>query len=125
LQGLLAYDTNFTPEASQVQAFTIQLFRDAAEMTPISSAPRLGISLLADEHDYQGSLAQLSDDHWTKEVTDWESISWTGIQLWLSDYAVGSNMRNPLTANSVNVPKTAAEKQLCRAMKMKKSGGFS
>ncbi|KAF2645509.1 hypothetical protein P280DRAFT_531672 [Massarina eburnea CBS 473.64] len=125
LSGLPGKSTNFTPEASETQALILQLIRDAAEAVSISYGASSALPLVASDSLYQGISDQLLDGQWKKEVVAWESLAWTGIQIWLSNYAVGLFVHDPELENSTIAPSTNAEKGLCGAMKMKKAGGFA
>ena len=67
----------------------------------------------------------LSTDQWIQELVFAESFAMAGVQLMLTDYAVGPEFRSKEAANYTVAPSTGAEHALCRALKMRKAGGFA
>lgn len=71
-----------------------------------------------------GFITSLPNDQWMKEVLEWEKYIWASIQTVVSDYAIGYTALDPSTHDSIRTNLTNGEQQLCRAQKMKRSGGF-
>lgn len=71
-----------------------------------------------------GVIFSLPDDQWLKELSHWESVSWTALQTIVADYAIGPASREPTAKNFVKLPTSNAERTLCQAQKMRKPGGF-
>ncbi|KAF2730866.1 hypothetical protein EJ04DRAFT_579521 [Polyplosphaeria fusca] len=69
----------------------------------------------------------IPDNQWVKELQAWESSIWAALQIEVSDYAIGPQvrMRNLTSAYGINLANTTAEEQLCRMQRMRKSGGFA
>jgi hypothetical protein len=116
--------TETFPDANDIQLLILQLLRDANLEMDISTAPLYDYTL-AGELIQKGSIPVLPNDQWKKEAIGWEAFAWTGIQIRLSDYAIGPKVRDPAADTYVEAPSTAVEKELCGAMKMRKSGGFA
>jgi hypothetical protein len=68
--------------------------------------------------------AQIPPNQWVSEVQRWEAIVWAASQVYVADYAIGPNIRDPGIAESIIKPETAADKTLCGSLKMRKAGGF-
>lgn len=69
-------------------------------------------------------IDRLPSDYWKQEILAWEQESWAGLQIALSQYAIGPKASDDLADNYWSKPDTEGEKALCSAMKMKKSGSF-
>jgi hypothetical protein len=117
-------DNSTWPEATDIQLVILQLIRDASLEMDITTAPLYDYTQ-AGELLQKGELPQLPNDQWKAEAIGWESIAWTGLQIRLSDYAIGPKVRDPNAAQYMEPVTTDAERALCGAMKMRKSGGFA
>ncbi|CAI6342197.1 unnamed protein product [Periconia digitata] len=125
LHGLPGETTNYLwPEANELQRQFLELILRSILRYDISWGP-LRDQLLAGEQIVKGYTEGLPNDQWIKEVAVWESYVWAALQITLADYAVGTTLRDPAAVNYTNAPVTAAEKELCGSILMKKSGGFA
>lgn len=66
----------------------------------------------------------LADCVLAKLVLYTEALFYTAIQVMLSDHAIGFLLRDPRADEYTTKPTTAAERTLCKSMRMRKSGGF-
>jgi len=71
-----------------------------------------------------GYIPSLPDDQWIQEVTRWEAFVWATLQTAITDYAVGPSVREPSARAHIRNVTNDGEKELCRALRMKRSGGF-
>lgn len=125
LQGLPSVvDKNTWPEANDLQLVMLQLIRDANLEMDVTTAPLYDYTQ-AGELIQKGEIPRLPDDQWKIETIGWEALAYTGIQIRLSDYAIGPKVRDPAADVYMEAPTTPAEKELCGSMKMRKSGGFA
>jgi hypothetical protein len=72
-------------------------------------------------------IESLPPDFWKKEVLGWEQESFASMQIAMSYYSIGGP--GAVAEKEADdawwlKPTTEAEKKLCKAQKMKKSGGF-
>jgi hypothetical protein len=109
------------PEASSVQKLTLQLLGHASWSMDFGNLGTLNASTTLN----RGLRMGLPDDQWKIEAMEQESRVWAVVQILLADYAIGAQVTEPNAHGYVNPPSTAAEKQLCHSMRMKKSGGFA
>lgn len=117
-------ETDIWPEANDVQHLSLSLVKDAFSLVNNAWGPKARLTLVGEEMS-KGMVTALPDNQWEKEVFAWETYVWAGLQILLSDYAVGPKSRDPAAGNYTDSPSTAAEKQMCGAIVMKKSGGFA
>jgi hypothetical protein len=71
-----------------------------------------------------GIAQSLPDDQWLQELVAWESHVWAGLQMAVSDYAIGIAARDAAAASFVRNDTDAGEKQLCQSQRMRMAGGF-
>lgn len=71
-----------------------------------------------------GLITTLPDDQWIKELSNWVSSSWAGIQILVADHAIGPSVRDPDAKLNGLPPANEGEKALCGMQKMRKPGGF-
>jgi len=71
-----------------------------------------------------GSIPSLPDDQWIREVTWWDSIIWTAVQMQVADYAIGIAARVPSAADYQKKPVSKGDKRLCGMQRMQSPGGF-
>lgn len=67
--------------------------------------------------------SKVPETQWMTEIVNWESVIWSALQISISDYAVGPQLR---TAEDLNItkPDTKGELKLCDAQRMRKNSGF-
>lgn len=71
-----------------------------------------------------GYLVSLPHDQWVQEVTRWEAFVWAALQTAIVDYAVGPSVREPSAQAHTRNATTNGERELCKALRVKKAGGF-
>lgn len=71
-----------------------------------------------------GHVGYLPDDQWIKELWRWQAISLAGLQILLSDYAIGPAARSSNVAVYESLLEEEGGRQLCSKQKMRKPGGF-
>lgn len=111
------------PGADDLQLAILKLLLTVSTLNDITNAPNAQ-SLQVSAMIVSGLVPELPDDQWKKEVMGWEAWALAGIQILFADFAIGPKVRDP-AASYTMAPTTAGEKQLCGAMKMRKSGGFA
>lgn len=111
------------PDASDIQLVILQLMRDASLEMHVSTGAMYDYTQ-AGEQLQTGPLPYVPNDQWKTEVIGWEALAWAGIQVRLSDYALGPQVRDPNNDIFTEWPVTPAEKHMCGSMKMRKAGGF-
>jgi len=111
------------PKASQTQLAALNLLTTLAGLNDISNTGTLKY-VQAEIAVMDNIGGELPSDQWIKEIVFAESFAYAGLQHMVSEYAVGAKSRDP-RADYVVPPTTAGEKALCRAMKMRKPGGFA
>ncbi|KAF2829434.1 hypothetical protein CC86DRAFT_454045 [Ophiobolus disseminans] len=109
------------PEASSTQKLLLQLIGHASWGMDFGNLGTLNAASTLNRGIRQG----LPDDQWKIEAREQESRVWAVLQILLADYAIGAQVTEPNAHGYVNPLSTAAEKGLCHAMRMKKSGGFA
>jgi hypothetical protein len=123
LDGLPANTTalNFT-SASDIQVAAIQILIDANEQSHIGSNRA---ARLTSKVESRGVLdAPVPDDQWVTEIQGWESFVWASLQTYVSDYAIGPQVRVEDAEKYTAKPDSDGLKQLCMVQKMRKSGSF-
>jgi uncharacterized membrane protein len=96
----------------------------------ITTANQYGSLAVVDTVKLQSSIndgvitAQMPPDQWISEVQRWEAIVWASSQVFVADYAIGPNIRDPGIANQIIKPTSTADKTLCESLRMRKVGGF-
>jgi hypothetical protein len=118
---LNTYPEDF-PKASEVQLAVIKLMLAATTLANFSELP---VRSNATETLSGGKSQGLPGDQWIFEVLHMSSFVWSALQTITSDYAVGPAVRALDTEEAVDEPTTSGQKDLCRAQKMRKSGGFA
>lgn len=68
--------------------------------------------------------AEVPRNQWVTEARNIEAATWAAMQINIADYAIGPGVRTPDLKDYVGKPETKGDQQLCRAQKMRKSGGF-
>jgi hypothetical protein len=111
------------PGASDVQLAAIQLLITSTLMFDVSDAVQNGVKA-SDLAGGTGNVPSLPDDQWIQEVIGWNSFVWAALQTAVSDFAIGPAVREP-SAQAYIGNLTAGEKELCKAQRMMKSGGFA
>jgi hypothetical protein len=91
--------------------------KDTADITTSKASKRMGNT--------EATIDSLPYDFWKQEVIAWEQETWAGFQIAISQYAIGPKASDELADRYWLKPETEAEKSLCSAMKMKKSGEFA
>lgn len=109
------------PEASDVQKLIIQLLGHASVFMDFGNFLTLNASYTIS----RGARSALPDNQWRVEAISQESKVWAIIQILLADYAIGAQTTDPHAYDYIDKPATAAEKSVCHAMRMRKSGGFA
>jgi hypothetical protein len=112
------------PLATETQLATLRLLWVASQLYDVTSAPNQNVLQMTDVSSNLLS-ATAADNQWIKEVIGWESYAWAGIQNTLLDFIVGPKIRDPSAATYLDPPTLTGEKQLCKLMKVRKSGGFA
>lgn len=113
------------PGASDLQLVMLRLMHDATDEFNIIMGANWDYTQAGELLTSLGRVPQLPNDQWKREAIGWESLAWAGIQIRLADYGVGPKVRDPDADAYVIPPSTPAEKELCKAVKMRKSGGFA
>ncbi|KAF2265707.1 hypothetical protein CC78DRAFT_598290 [Lojkania enalia] len=121
LSGLPAIPTRENlPSANEIQLAIIQNLVTASALYDIATPITYNIS----KFEYQRVNRPIPNNHWEYELERWEAIAWAGINIILTDYAIGAKQRDPEADAYTVAPTTEGEKQLCNAQKMKKTGDF-
>ncbi|KAF2680250.1 hypothetical protein K458DRAFT_312414 [Lentithecium fluviatile CBS 122367] len=120
----LEVGANDYPNASPVQLSMLQLLRTMIRLVTITTGPLSG-SLQAGNTVQRGFSPGLPTDQWIKEVIGWESLVWTGYQTILSASVIGPKVFDEYADEYRDIPTSAGDKNLCHALKMRKSGGFA
>lgn len=119
-------DYNFTefsfPEANEIQRALLQLIVFSSYLYDFAHTDTCQASSLIKRADAR--IESLPDDQWKQEVVGWEKETWAALQILVSQYAIGPKVSDPLADNYWIHPETRAEKTLCGAQKMTKSGDF-
>ncbi|KAF2004127.1 hypothetical protein P154DRAFT_485871 [Amniculicola lignicola CBS 123094] len=108
------------PAANDIQLAALQLLVTSGAMYDQGTSGTFD----ALTQNWMGEIASLPNNQWEKEVIRWETIAWAGLQALIADYAIGPKHRDQDADGYVKPVTTKGEKQLCRAQKMRKSGGF-
>jgi hypothetical protein len=66
----------------------------------------------------------LPDNQWVKEVIAWESRVWASYQTLLSTSITGPSLVDEFASEYVE-PAVDGDEQLCKSLKMRKSGGYA
>jgi hypothetical protein len=69
-------------------------------------------------------IESIPDGFWKEEVLAWEQEAMASLQIAMTQYAIGHKVRDEMADRYWKEPKTEGEKKLCKAQKMKKTGGF-
>ncbi|KAF2736964.1 hypothetical protein EJ04DRAFT_562032 [Polyplosphaeria fusca] len=112
------------PEANPLQLSTLRLLRDASQSYDIAN----GISasgVLANSMVSAGEVPELPSDQWKKEVLSWQSFGWAGMQTFIATALTGPKELDPSADSYTIQPTSEGDKQLCKALKMRKTGGFA
>lgn len=122
LRGAPLWDINTEtfPKANKLQLSILKLLRQTTEFHA-GAFERYEAQQLAT---MAGTITSLPDNHWITELKMWESIAWAGIQISITDYAIGPTIRDSLAEDIFLPPSTNEEKKLCTMQKMRKPGGF-
>jgi hypothetical protein len=70
------------------------------------------------------AIESIPDGFWKEEVIAWEQEAMASLQIAMTQYAIGHKVRDDMADRYWMEPKTEGEKRLCKAQKMKKTGGF-
>jgi hypothetical protein len=111
------------PSASSIQLAILRLLQVSTYIVDTSSVINLGIKA-NDMLRATGIAQSLPDDQWLQELVAWESHVWAGLQMAVSDYAIGIAARDAAAASFVRNDTDAGEKQLCQSQRMRMAGGF-
>lgn len=71
-----------------------------------------------------GYIDSIPNDQWVTEIVGWESHAWASLQIAIEKYSTGAKSMDPKADSYVRKPETEGELALCRAQRMRKSGGF-
>ena len=112
------------PKASELQLEVLRLALVLLNVNDISNGPKLGL-YQANDLIVNTNTRELANDQWVNEITFWESLALAGMQIMLSDIAIGFNRIDPDADSYTDAPITASQKTLCKSMKMRKAGGFA
>ncbi|KAH7372353.1 hypothetical protein BKA66DRAFT_423129 [Pyrenochaeta sp. MPI-SDFR-AT-0127] len=110
------------PEANEIQRALLQLIVFSSYLYDFAHTDTCQASSLIKRADAR--IESLPDDQWKQEVVGWEKETWAALQILVSQYAIGPKVSDPLADNYWIHPETRAEKTLCGAQKMTKSGDF-
>ena len=110
------------PEATDKQLAVIKLMLAATTLANQAEKP---VRSNATETLYGGRSRGLPDNQWIIEVLHIDSFVWSALQTMVSDYAVGPAVRASDIQESVDEPMAGGQRDLCRAQKMRKAGGFA
>jgi hypothetical protein len=120
----LEVNTSDYPNASPVQLSLLQLLRSMTRIFQITDGP-ISNQLKASSTMSRGVSPGLSPDQWIKEVVGWESLVWAAYQTLLSTSIIGPKVFDKHAEEYCDVPTSSGDKELCRSLKMRKSGGFA
>ncbi|KAF2733975.1 hypothetical protein EJ04DRAFT_577282 [Polyplosphaeria fusca] len=110
--------------ASENQIAVLDALRRFAYLNDITNTFEIG-EVLAGRTATDAVLGPLPDDQYLKELLFAESFAYAGLQFMLSDYAIGPKRHDESADDYTSPPTTLGQKNLCRAVKMRKSGGFA
>jgi glutamate formiminotransferase len=69
-------------------------------------------------------IESIPDGFWKEEVLAWEQEAMASLQIAMTQYAIGHKVRDEMADRYWLKPTTEGEKKMCKAQKMKKTGGF-
>jgi hypothetical protein len=116
------FTTDF-PQLKPVQVRTLELLRSISRLVGIASGANYH-SILAQDTVAGGMSPGLPDDQWAKEVIAWEARVWASYQTLLSTSITGPSLVDEFASEYVE-PVVDGDEQLCKSLKMRKSGGYA
>jgi hypothetical protein len=106
---------------SEIQKAVVDLLSDGIYMFDMFDIAKLRLNQMVD---YMGLVdTNIPDTQWITEILGWESDVWSALQIFVSDYAIGPQLRVPEQLEILK-PENTGEKQLCNAQRMRKNGNF-
>lgn len=119
---------NFTddfPPLRPIQLRALQLLRSTVRLWGIADSAGKS-NVLAQDTINRTISPGLPRNQWIKEVVAWESLVWAGYQTLLSAAIVGPTIFDPQFADLYTESVVDdGDRQLCRSLKVRKSGGFA
>ena len=104
-----------------MQLFALRLTARMADFLPLASNRALRLGAKVGVSGVVSSKVPI--DQWISEVVAWESFTWAILQTAISDYATGW-ARVPAASEKPSTPNEPGSEGLCKAQKMRKTGGF-
>jgi hypothetical protein len=118
---------NFTedfPSLKPVQRSLLQLLRSISRLASIEDGAQSG-NILAKKQLFESTSTGLPNDQWKKEVIAWEARVWASYQALISVAITGPAVFDQYADEYTEPPDNEGDEQLCRSLKMRKSGAFA